>query len=134
MRAYKISTGKGRRNPPRVPPVVTVAVSIVGTPTVGTASSYTPATVTGTVTSRTRRWQINNADVSTSATYTPITGDVGKTLRIIETITNSDGSVNSTSVGKVVQPIATPVDPLTNALTHNGDPLAYNTDPLVYTV
>lgn len=82
-------------------PVLTGNPSIIGTPTQGTAVSYTPATLSaGSPTpTRTQQWTLDGVDISgaTSATYTPISGDVGKALRVRQIETNTVSSTNATS-------------------------------------
>lgn len=82
-------------------PAFTAAPVILGTPTVGTPVSYVAGTVTGFPTPTvTRQWLLDGATISgaTSATYTPVTGDIGTNrLSVRETATNAVASANSTS-------------------------------------
>jgi hypothetical protein len=94
------------------PPVVTLNPSITGTPQVGVASSYSPGTAganggtTPTVTSQ--RWYVDGVQVATTATYTPVGGDAGKSLTVQVTWTNSEGDTLVNSPGKTVAGAAPP--------------------------
>jgi hypothetical protein len=59
----------------------------------GTAVSATSAVVSNGATLTQRRWYVAAVQVATTATYTPVAGDVGKELTYQETWTNSAGSV-----------------------------------------
>lgn len=81
-------------------PVVTQGVSISGTvaPEESTPFVATPGTYTGTpVLSYT--WEADGTPISgaTTASYTPVAGDVGKRLRVIEVATNASGSATTRS-------------------------------------
>jgi hypothetical protein len=93
--------------------VTNTAVAINGTPTVGTATTITPGSYTPTPTSRAYQWELcdsNGANCSniggaTSSTYTPVAGDVGSTLRVVETASKSgygDGTSTSAASPAVV--------------------------------
>lgn len=77
-----------------VAPAITTAPSIIGTPQVGVASSYNAGTYSGSTATRTRQWTIDATPIAgaTGATYTPVSGDAGRALRVVETATNSAGS------------------------------------------
>ena len=81
-------------------PVVTtpVSVSALTAPDVGTAFVATPGTYTGTPT-LSYQWYANGVAISgaTTASYTPVTGDIGKRLRVHEVATNASGSVTTKS-------------------------------------
>ncbi len=89
--------------------VTNTAVSINGTPTVGTASTLTAGSYTPTPTGTSYQWRLCDssgascADIggATSSTYTPVAGDVGSTLRVVETVTkagyNNGGSTSAAS-------------------------------------
>lgn len=81
------------------PPNNTVAPTISGNPKVGTALTVTPGTWTGDATiAYTYVWRSNGAVVGTSiATYSPAAGDVGKTITVTVTATNSSGSKTMTA-------------------------------------
>jgi len=86
-------------------PEFTSAPAIIGTPSVGTATSYTAGTVTGSpVPTVTRQWLLDGVAIpdATGAAYTPVAGDAGKQLAVRETATNASGSVSSTSPGVAV--------------------------------
>jgi hypothetical protein len=89
------------------------AVAINGTPTVGTASTVTAGSYTPTPTSSAYQWRLcdsggaNCSDISgaTSSSYTPVAGDVGSTLRVVETASKSgynDGSSTSGASALVI--------------------------------
>src|SRR5205807_945789 len=84
----------------------TTAVSVTGTPTVGTATTLSAGTYSPTPTGTSSlRGALpicgaSCADISgaTSSTYTPVAGDVGGTLRVVETVTKAGyNNGNSTS-------------------------------------
>lgn len=75
-------------------PVFTGAPSIIGTPALGVASSCTAGTFTGTApVTVTYQWTLNGVNISgaTSATYTPVSGDDGNTLRRQDILNNPWG-------------------------------------------
>lgn len=83
-----------------VAPSNTVLPAITGTAQVGQALTSS----TGTWTARpaatyARQWKANGANISgaTGATYTPVGGDVGKTITVTVTATNNHGSASATS-------------------------------------
>lgn len=75
---------------------------ISGTPTVGTAVDYTPGIPAGGVSpyTTTYRWYANVSPISgaTSSSYTPVAGDVGKTLSVVQTVTDASGAVVNSTV------------------------------------
>ncbi|HEY2354191.1 MAG TPA: invasin domain 3-containing protein, partial [Gaiellaceae bacterium] len=85
------------------------AVSINGTPKVGVATTVTVGSYTPTPTGFSYQWQLcdntgancSNIGGATNPTYTPVAGDVGSTLRVIETVSkpgyNNGGSTSSAS-------------------------------------
>ncbi len=82
------------------PPIIT------GTPAVGTSLGYGSDTWNNSPTSFTRQWLIETAIGSgsyqnipgaTSTTYTPVSGDVGKKLKITVIASNAFGSASATS-------------------------------------
>ncbi len=112
-------------------PITTnTAVSINGTPTVGTASTLTAGSYTPAPTGTSYQWRLCDssgascADIggATSSTYTPVAGDVGGTLRVVETVTKagySDGGSTSAASPVVVNgSIAT-----NTAVAVNGTPM-----------
>lgn len=83
-------------------PVFTSPPAISGNPRVGTARDYTPGTVTtNEAPTLTQQWTLDGVDIAgaTGATYTPVTGDIGKALRVRQKAVNSasPGGVTSTS-------------------------------------
>jgi hypothetical protein len=91
------------------PPTISGTPTLAATPQVGTPLAYTPASVTGTapITS-TQQWVLDGTDIAgaTSATYTPVSGDVGKTLAVRQIATNGQGTASATSAGGVVANVA----------------------------
>ncbi|HET8606867.1 MAG TPA: Ig-like domain-containing protein, partial [Gaiellaceae bacterium] len=76
-------------------------VAIAGTARVGQALTATPGTYNPSPTGRSYQWQSCNptcANIAgaTGTTYTPVVGDVGKTIQVIETVTLA-GYDNATS-------------------------------------
>lgn len=81
-------------------PVNTVAPTITGTAQVGQVLTRTTGTWTGSPTpTYTQQWYANGAAISgaTGTTYTPVVGDVGKTITVRVTATNANGSAQKTS-------------------------------------
>lgn len=80
-------------------PSVTTSVAIPGTvPQVGVAFVATPGTYTGTPV-LTYQWFANGVAIvgANAASYSPVVGDIGKTLRVSEIATNVSGSANTQS-------------------------------------
>ena len=109
--------------------VTNTAVAINGTPTVGTASTLTAGSYTPTPTGTSYQWRLCNssgascADISgaTSSTYTPVAGDVGGTLRVVETVTKS--GYNNGSSTSAASPVVINGSFVTNtAVSINGTP------------
>src|SRR5439155_1224318 len=109
--------------------VTSTAVAINGTPTVGTASTLTVGTYDHTPTGRSYQWQqcdsgggnCNNISGATNSTYTPVAGDVGMTLQVIETVTragyNNSGTTSNASPVVIKGDFTT-----TTAVAINGTP------------
>lgn len=101
------------------PPVVTPAPantklpSIVGTPTVGVATSYVPGAWTNT-TSVTHTWRLSDAAVGKA--FVPTAADVGKSLVLREFGNGAGGTTPVDSLAKTV--VAAPV---TSASRYAGD-------------
>jgi hypothetical protein len=107
----------------------TTAVAVNGTPTVGTATSLTAGTYSPTPGSRTYQWRLcdsgggscANISGATSSTYTPVAGDVGSTLKVIETVSkagyNDSSSTSAASAVVVKGDFST-----TTAVAVNGTP------------
>lgn len=80
------------------PPVNLTPPSISGTPKVGSAltasqGSWNPPGVTYAY-----QWKVDGVNVGTNSnTYTPASGDLGKTVTVTVTATNPDGSASATS-------------------------------------
>lgn len=84
--------------PPAPSVTSSVSVSEVTAPDVGTAFVATPGVYTGTPTFS-YQWYADGAPISgaTSASYTPVLGNVGKRLRVVEVATNASGSATTRS-------------------------------------
>jgi hypothetical protein len=83
-------------------PTINTPPSIQGTPQAGTPITLTDATWNNSVTSRAYQWKVGGTNATGQGaqqqTYTPVPGDVGSTLTVTVTATNSGGtSVPSTS-------------------------------------
>lgn len=77
----------------------TIAPTITGNPKVGVALTASPGTWTGDATiTYAYQWKVNGVNVGTNTnTYTPVTGDIGKTVTCTITATNSTGSKTMTA-------------------------------------
>jgi hypothetical protein len=103
------------------------SASITGTAQVGTALTAVRGATTGTISTTTYQWR--RADTSggtysdiasaTSSTYTPVSGDGGKFIRVVITVSNTGGSASATSTatGQVASTVtlATPAAPSVSA-------------------
>lgn len=86
-------------------PGVTTSVQLPGTPPqydipdVGVAYAAVTGTYTGTGVTKTYQWFADGVAIAGANTisYTPVVGDVGKKLHVIETATNASGSINTRS-------------------------------------
>src|SRR5207253_2141738 len=75
----------------------TTAVAVNGTPRVGVATTLTAATHRSSELSSSYQWRLcdntgascSNIGGATSSTYTPLAGDVGGTLRVVETVSKA---------------------------------------------
>jgi hypothetical protein len=96
-------------------PVNTVLPSITGTLIVGQTLTYVAGTWTADLPiTITWGWRSNGVDVQTGgATYVPLASDAGKTITIVETASDDDGSANATSAGSSI--LATILDITGNA-------------------
>lgn len=97
-------------------PTINVAASITGTPQVGASKTATDAIWNNSVTSRVYQWKAAGANATgagaTTLTYTPVVGDIGKTLTITVTVTNTGGtSAPSTSAASAAVIAATTAFP-----------------------
>lgn len=85
-------------------PGITTGVQLPGSaplytqPVEGTPFAAVVGTYTGTPT-LTYQWFANNTAIAggTTVSYTPVAGDVGKRLHVVETATNVSGSINTKS-------------------------------------
>jgi hypothetical protein len=106
------------------------SASISGTAQVGTQLSAVLGATTGTITSTTYQWR--RADTSggtysdiasaTSSTYTPVSGDGGKYIQVVVTVSNTGGSATATSAatGQVASTVTltTPAAPTVSATSN----------------
>jgi hypothetical protein len=106
------------------------SASITGTAQVGTQLSAVLGATTGTITSTTYQWR--RADTSggtysdiasaTGSTYTPVSGDGGKYIRVVVTVSNTGGSATATSAasGQVSSTVTltTPAAPTVSATSN----------------
>lgn len=86
-------------------PAFTAAPAIIGEPAVGGAVTFQSGTATGSPAPvLTQQWTLDGADIpgATGASYTPLVSDGGKTLRVRQTATSSQGTASSTSQGAAV--------------------------------
>ena len=113
-------------------PVFTSNPSILSTPTVGSPTAYLSGTYTGTPPiTVTQQWNLNGTPVG-GATYTPVSGDVGKTLTVVEAIQNAyGGPVYATSAGATVVAAGTNPNPIgTNFAAGGSASLSYEGFPI----
>jgi hypothetical protein len=92
--------GGGGGGPSNSIPVITGVPTISGTTTEGETLTATPASVAGTPTpTRTWQWERTGTPISgaTSITYTLQAVDVGETITVVQTETNSEGSDSAES-------------------------------------
>lgn len=90
-----------------VAPSNTVAPSISGSPVVGSTLTANNGTWAGsTPITYTYQWLKGGVNISgaTAQTYVPVTGDIGGTITVTVTATNSIGNASATSAG--VGPVA----------------------------
>lgn len=86
--------------PDAAKPANTVLPTITGTAQVGVELTATPGTWTGSpAPTFAYQWQAGGTDIAgaMNATYTPVAGDVGKTLAVVVTASNSQGDTSATS-------------------------------------
>lgn len=89
-----LTTGPNTPATPAVP-VITGVPTISGTETEGKVLTATAASVSGVPTpTRTWQWERGGVAISgaTSSTYTLVSADVGNTLTVVQTETNTEGS------------------------------------------
>lgn len=78
----------------------TAVPTITGTAQVGQTLTRTTGTWAGTPTpTYTQIWTADGVTISgaTGTTYVPVTGDIGKVIRVVVTATNPNGSASATS-------------------------------------
>ncbi len=83
-----------------IAPAFSSAASISGAPMAGIATNYSSGTYSGAPTpSTTQQWYLDGVAIggATGASYTPVAGDVGHSLSVVQTVTNASGSASSTS-------------------------------------
>jgi hypothetical protein len=77
-------------------PTINTAASIPGIPQVGSPITPIDAIWNNSVTSRTYQWKVGGVNATgpgaTQQTYTPVVGDIGSTLTITVTATNTGGT------------------------------------------
>jgi hypothetical protein len=103
------------------------SASITGTARVGSQLTAVPGAVTGSNITTSYRWQradtlggtYSDIASATSSTYTPVSGDAGKFIKVIITVTNNGGSASATSsaTGQIASGVtlATPNAPTVSA-------------------
>lgn len=86
VNAVAVEIAKGINTPRN-----TVLPTITGTAQVGQTLTSTTGTWTGTGNTFTRRWTADGVTISgaTAATYVPVTGDIGKVIRVVVTNTRN---------------------------------------------
>lgn len=101
-----IPTGTPGPTPTPTPaPVNTILPAISGTPTEGQTLTASQGTWTNSPSSYDYQWKRGATNVGTnSASYAPVTADVGATMTCVVTATNAGGSTPATSAG--VGPVA----------------------------
>lgn len=107
---------------PLTAPTLTTAPTITGTAQVGVVLTGNAGVWAGNPTPTvTRVWRANGVDIAgaTGATYTPVAGDIGKTIILRETATNSQGSdsANSVATAAVIAALAAPANTVLPAIT-----------------
>lgn len=80
-------------------PLNTVLPTITGTAQVGQVLTNTQGTWKGTGNTYARQWTADGVNIggATATTYTPVSGDIGKVIRVRVTATNASGSASATS-------------------------------------
>lgn len=84
-------------------PTNSVLPSIAGVPQVGVVLTADEGVWADEPTSFTYQWKNDGTNISgeTAKTYTPVVGDVGDTITVVVTGTNSAGSASATSAGAI---------------------------------
>ncbi len=127
-----ISSAIGRKVTIVSGPTVTTAPSLsTSSPKVGAAITATAGVYTGSPTI-TRQWFYGDTGVAisgaTGLSYTPVSADVGHTLKYIEAATNGGGSVAGAAPTTAAVASAVPA----NALLFNSNPLLFGGQNLLY--
>jgi hypothetical protein len=103
------------------------SASITGTARVGTQLTAVPGAITGSNTTTSYQWlradtsggSYSNIASATSSTYTPVSGDAGKYIQVLITVTNTGGSASATSAatGQIASGVTltTPSAPIVSA-------------------
>jgi hypothetical protein len=103
------------------------SASITGTARVGSQLTAVPGAITGSNITTSYQWQradtvggtYSDIASATSSTYTPVSGDAGKFIKVIITVTNNGGSASATSsaTGQITSGVtlATPSAPTVSA-------------------
>lgn len=106
------------------------SASITGTAQVGTQLTAVRGATTGTITTTSYQWRradtsggtYSDISAATSSTYTPVSGDGGKFIRVVITVSNTGGSASATSAatGQVASTVtlATPTAPTVSATSN----------------
>ena len=98
--------------------------TITGTPTVGTPVAYTPGVAAGGTPGYTYAYQWkangNNITGATNAAFTPTSAQVGQTLSVVQTVTDSAGSSVSNTTTASAQTATAPFPSLVWAPTPLG--------------
>ena len=112
-----------------VKPTVASA-SITGTAQVGTQLTAVTGATTGTISTTTYQWRradtaggtYSDIASATNSTYTPVSGDGGKFIRVVITVSNSGGSASATSSAtsavSSTTTLATPAAPTVSATSN----------------
>lgn len=98
--------------------------ALVGAPTVGIPVAFTHADAAGTAPLiGTQQWQLDGVDISgeTALTYTPVSGDIGHDLSVVETIDNGYGP-----------PVSSASDAITVIAAEIPFPIGFNVQPSSY--
>jgi len=103
------------------------SASITGTARVGSQLTAVPGAITGSNITTSYQWQradtlggsYSDIASATSSTYTPVSGDAGKFIKVTITVTNTGGSasVTSSATGQITSGVtlATPNAPMVSA-------------------
>ncbi len=103
-----------------VDPLTVAPGTISGNSNVGSLLTFTPGAVSGGIPpyqAATYQWKANGTNISgaTSTTYTTVSGDLGKTITVTQTVKDSQlpvaATASSTSGGIVIGPPVTITDP-----------------------